>query len=166
MSSPGFRPPSRPTLNTMSLHLLNDRIRERLSDITKLEMVIGKQVKKLNDISDEEEKVAFSARVDYNISQLTTKKKEVEEWIAIYDKRTEAKNIKRARANARIEAERAASKAVLNRLSAAANRGELSHSRSPTKRNRGGLPELNIGSSSGGRRLKRGVTVRRFKDRK
>jgi len=154
----------------MSLHLLNDRIRERLSDIEKLEMVIGKQVKKLNDLSDEKEKVAFSAKVDYNIAQLTTKKKEVEEWIAIYDKRMydkskEAKNIKRARANARIEAERAASKAVLNQLSAAANRGELSRSRSPTRRNRG-LPELNIGSSSGGRRLKRGVTVRRFKDRK
>jgi len=157
-SPPGFRPnrppsPTAPTLETMSLYLLKHRIEDKTSRIEDLAAAIAKQEKRLDKIDDEEDYAAYLAKIDYNRELLDGLSNETTRLVTVYKRRIEERRLKRLGAEARIKAERNASKAALNRLSAALEKGEKSVYKKTMNRKKG-IPDLDI---KGGRRR----TIRR-----
>ncbi len=158
-SPPGFRPdrppsPTAPTLETMSLYLLKHRIEDKTSRIEDLAAAITKQEKRLDKIDDEEDYAAYLAKIEYNHELLDRLSNETTRLVTVYKRRIEERRLKRLGAETRIKAERNASKAALNRLSAALEKGEKSIYKKTMNRKKG-IPDLNI--KEGGRRR----TIRR-----
>jgi len=158
-SPPGFRPdrppsPTAPTLETMSLYLLKHQIEDKTSRIEDLAAAITKQEKRLDKIDDEEDYAAYLAKIEYNHELLDRLSNETTRLVTVYKRRIEERRLKRLGAETRIKAERNASKAALNRLSAALEKGEKSIYKKTMNRKKG-IPDLNI--KEGGRRR----TIRR-----
>jgi len=137
----------------MSLYLLKHRIEDKTSRIEDLAAAIAKQEKRLDKIDDEEDYAAYLAKIDYNRELLDGLSNETTRLVTVYKRRIEERRLKRLGAEARIKAERNASKAALNRLSAALEKGEKSVYKKTMNRKKG-IPDLDI---KGGRRR----TIRR-----
>jgi predicted nucleic acid-binding Zn-ribbon protein len=137
----------------MSLYLLKHQIEDKTSRIEDLAAAITKQEKRLDKIDDEEDYAAYLAKIDYNHELLDRLSNETTRLVTVYKRRIEERRLKRLGAETRIKAERNASKAALNRLSAALEKGEKSIYKKTMNRKKG-IPDLNI---KGGRRR----TIRR-----
>jgi hypothetical protein len=138
----------------MSLYLLKHRIEDKTSRIEDLAAAITKQEKRLDKIDDEEDYAAYLAKIEYNHELLDRLSNETTRLVTVYKRRIEERRLKRLGAETRIKAERNASKAALNRLSAALEKGEKSIYKKTMNRKKG-IPDLNI--KEGGRRR----TIRR-----